>query len=185
MRSAPVVCRVRNSATRDLSVPRSSWRHLTRGRKSHACCPLLPRPPGQHLDHGYVRPRAGGSQPGRRHVPGQPATCRASYAAKRVGANQRPRGRLNQRLGSLGSHLVHPGPPAQLLILTASRAVPAPVPIRAVHARPVTRLRRYPVRRDLARPAQRCAVSRPSQFAGCRLGNRSRPPLPHPTWTGK
>jgi hypothetical protein len=84
--------------------------------KSHACCPLLPGPPCQHLDQGHVRPCAsGGSQPGSRRIPDHSATRDAGRAAKGVGGNHRPRSRVSQDLGSLGSQLVHPGPSAQLI----------------------------------------------------------------------
>jgi hypothetical protein len=103
----------------DLPEPALLATSLTR-MESHACCSLLPRPPRQHLAHGQVRPHAsGGGQPGRRHVPRQPASRRAGCPAKRTGGNQRLRSRVRQRLGSLGKQLVHPGSPAKWT-LTAS-----------------------------------------------------------------
>jgi hypothetical protein len=67
-----------------------SPRHLSQGRKSHACCPLLPRPPSQHLGHGHVRPtRAAAANLAASRSPYSRAACRR---LDRGGRDSRSRG---------------------------------------------------------------------------------------------
>jgi hypothetical protein len=97
------------------------YRNISRRRKSHACSRLLPRPPGPLLDRDHVRPRSSsGSESGRRRVPGQPASRRGGRPARDTRRNHFPgvNGRGRQRLGGLGSQMVHPAPPARSAFLS-------------------------------------------------------------------
>jgi hypothetical protein len=85
-------------------------RCVSQGEERHACCPLLPGPPGPRLDQGPVLPRPGGGAPGRRHVRGRPASRSVGRAARDTGGSRHlsSRFRERQRMGGLGKELVHP-----------------------------------------------------------------------------
>jgi hypothetical protein len=58
--------------------------------ESHACCRLLPRPPGPHLDRGHVTFRAGNSsEPGQLRTAASPRSV--GHAAKDARGDQRTR----------------------------------------------------------------------------------------------
>jgi hypothetical protein len=157
-----------------------------KGRKCHACCPLLPRSSRVHLDRAHVTPRAsGGGRPGRRRFPGHPAARADGRAAKGSGGNKRPRNSVRQRLGSLGGQLVHAPPWAPLILHRASR-----VPGRAPRADPAATSSPHPCRPAARRgPSARTRLTRLARLAGpsgTGPARRGRPAAPQAaSLTGK